>query len=200
MKIGYARVSTHEQNLELQVDALEEAGCEKVFTDEVSGSADERPGLQEALDYLREGDTLVVWKLDRLGRSLTDLVEKVEKLREDGQGFHSLQESIDTTSAGGRFQFHVFSALAEFERDLIRERTRAGLEAARARGRNGWRPPALTEREVEMAADMMAQTSEDGQRVYSATEIADRFDISRQTLYRYVSPEGCIRKLPTNES
>lgn len=167
-----------------------------MFPDQVSGAADERPGRQEAMDYLREGDTLIVWKLDRLGRSLTDLVEKVEQLRGKGQGFHSLQESINTNSAGGRFQFHVFSALAEFERDLIRERTQAGLEAARARGRHGGRPPALSKREVEMAADMMGTTTDDGQRVYSAKEVAQRFDISRQTLYRYVSPNGDIRKLP----
>ncbi len=142
-RIGYARVSTGEQNLDLQLDALNNAGCSKIFTDELSGAKTDRPGLTEALNYLRAGDTLVVWKLDRLGRSLKDLIEHVEHLKSNGIEFKSLNESIDTASPTGKFTFHLFSALAEFERDLIRERTRAGLAAARARGRIGGRKKAL---------------------------------------------------------
>ena len=149
MLIGYARVSTGEQNLDLQVDALKEAGCEKVFTDEISGAKSERPGLQDALEYLREGDMLVVWRLDRLGRSLKDLVQKIEDLQNRSIGFRSLQESIDTASPSGKFQFHVFSVLAEFERDLIRACTQAGLRAARARGSHGWPAQADDAREAE---------------------------------------------------
>lgn len=137
MLIGYARVSTHEQSLSLQLDALRKAGCRKVFDDKVSGAGSERSGLKAALEYAREGDTLLVWRLDRLGRSLKDLIETIGDLEKRGVGFRSLQESIDTTTSGGRLIFHVFGALAEFERNLIRERTRAGLEAARARGRKG---------------------------------------------------------------
>ena len=139
MKVGYARVSTHEQNLDLQEDALKEAGCERIYRDRVSGAASDRPGLQNALDYVREGDTLVVWRTDRLGRSLKHLIETVTTLEERGVGFQSVQESIDTTTSGGRLVFHIFGALAEFERNLIQERTRAGLAAARARGRKGGR-------------------------------------------------------------
>src|ERR671917_2418146 len=142
MQIGYARVSTEEQTLNLQLDALHAAGCEQIFTDWVSGARAERPGLANALGHLREGDTLVVWRLDRLGRSLPHLIETVTALAARGVGFRSLTESIDTTHSGGKLIFHIFGALAEFERDLIRERTRAGLAAARARGRNGCRPHA----------------------------------------------------------
>jgi len=150
MLIGYARVSTHEQDLSLQLDDLKRAGCEKIFEDKVSGAKTDRPGLQEALEYVREGDTLLVWRLDRLGRSLIHLIETVSQLEERGIGFRSLQESIDTTSSGGRLVFQIFGALAEFERNLIRERTLAGLSAARARGRTGGRPKALdaTKREL----------------------------------------------------
>ncbi len=132
MKVGYSRVSTHEQNLSLQKDALKKAGCGKIFHDQVSGAKVERHGLQEAKAYVRESDTLVVWRLDRLGRSLKHLIETVTALEEQGAGFHSLQESIDTTTSGGRLVFHIFGAMAEFERNLIQERTRAGLTAARA--------------------------------------------------------------------
>lgn len=137
MIISYARISTGEQNLDLQVDALKQAGSERISTDEMSGARADRPGITEALQFLRAGDTLVIWRLDRLGRSLKDRVERVEDLKQRSIGIRSLHESIDTTSPGGKFQFHVFSALAEFERDLIRERTMAGLRAARARGRLG---------------------------------------------------------------
>lgn len=135
MLVGYARVSTPEQNFDLQKDALREAGCERFYTDVASGSKAARPGLAEALDYLRSGDTLVVWKLDRLGRSLSHLIEIVHQLQKDGIGLRALQEQMDTNSAGGKLVFHLFGALAEFERELIRERTAAGLKAARARGR-----------------------------------------------------------------
>jgi DNA invertase Pin-like site-specific DNA recombinase len=134
MLIGYARVSSGGQNLDLQVDALTQAGCERIFTDELSGVKVERPGLTETWNQLRLGDTLIVWRLDRLGRSLKDLVQRIEDLQQRGIGFRSLHEAIDTTSPAGKLQFHIFSALAEFERDLIRERTMAGLRAARARG------------------------------------------------------------------
>src|SRR5215216_5603682 len=140
MLIGYARVSTIDQTLALQQDALQQAGCERIFTDTASGARAERQGLDEALDFARAGDTLVVWKLDRLGRSLRHLIETIRQLHERGVGFKSLTEQIDTTTSGGKLVCHVFGALAEFERDLIRERTQAGLIAARARGRHGGRP------------------------------------------------------------
>src|SRR4051812_41575654 len=149
MLIGYARVSTLDQTLALQQDALTAAGCEQLYTDTVSGSVTERPGLTQALSHLRSGDTLVVWWLDRLGRSLPHLIETVSQLQQRGVGFRSLQEQIDTTTSGGKLVFHVFGALAEFERDLIRDRTHAGLAAARARGRLFGRPKVLSPRKVE---------------------------------------------------
>jgi len=144
--IGYARVSTADQTLNLQHDALTQAGCSKIFTDTSSGANTERKGLEDALSYVRPGDTLVVWRLDRLGRSLQHLIETITKLHDRGIGFRSLTEQIDTTTSGGRLVFHVFGALAEFERDLIRERTQAGLQAARERGHRGGRPKALSQR------------------------------------------------------
>jgi DNA invertase Pin-like site-specific DNA recombinase len=188
MLIGYARISTGEQNLDMQIDALKEAGCEKVFSDETSGVKSERPGLQDALEYMREGDTFVVWRLDRLGRSLKDLVQKVEDLQSRNIGFCSLQESIDTTSPSGKFQFHVFSALAEFERDLIRERTQAGLRAARARGRMGGRPREMTPEKLKMAVKLMKDPE------IPIGEICKTLGIAKSTLYRYVSPKGEIRE------
>jgi DNA invertase Pin-like site-specific DNA recombinase len=187
MLIGYARVSTGEQNLDLQIDALKQAGCEEVFTDEISGIKAERPGLQKALAFARSGDPLVVWRLDRLGRSLKDLVEKVEELQKRSVGFRSLQESIDTTSSVGKFQFHVFSALAEFERNLIRDRTMAGLRAARARGRRGGRKHLLTPDQIAMAARLIKT------REVPVSEICKMLKVSKPTLYRYVSPAGDIR-------
>jgi DNA invertase Pin-like site-specific DNA recombinase len=187
MLIGYARVSTGEQSLDLQVDALKQAGCEEVYTDEMSGVKAERPGLQKALAFARTDDTLVVWRLDRLGRSLKDLVEKVEDLQKRGVGFRSLHESIDTTSSVGKFQFHVFSALAEFERDLIRDRTMAGLRAARARGKRGGRRHLLTPDKIAMAARLIKS------RDVPVSEICKMFGVSKPTLYRYVSPTGDIR-------
>ena len=152
MDIGYARVSTGEQTLDLQLDALQVAGCGKVYEETASGAKAERPVLEEVLSYVRKGDTLVVWRLDRLGRSLQHLIDVVAALAERGIGFKSLTEQIDTTTPGGKLIFHVFGALAEFERDLIRERTHAGLAAARARGRLGGRPRKLADpRQLELA-------------------------------------------------
>jgi DNA invertase Pin-like site-specific DNA recombinase len=180
MLVGYARVSTAEQSLDLQLDALRAAGCERLFTDIASGAKAERQGLTEALVYVRPGDTLVVWKLDRLGRSLRHLIEVVTALHERGVGFRSLQESIDTTTSGGKLIFHVFGALAEFERDLIRERTRAGLTAARVRGRKGGRPRAMNETQIAMARAMLAD------RTKPIAEICAALHVSRATLYRYL--------------
>src|SRR5213592_2286566 len=140
MLVGYARVSTSEQTLDLQKDALEKIGCTKIYSDVVSGAKAERKGLQEALEYVRQGDALVVWRLDRLGRSLKHLIETVTALKQQGIAFKSMTEHIDTSTATGQLVFHLFGALAEFERNLITERTLAGLEAARARGRKGGRP------------------------------------------------------------
>jgi DNA invertase Pin-like site-specific DNA recombinase len=148
MLIGYARVSTLDQTLALQQDALTEAGCEHTYTDTVSGSVTDRPGLTQALSHLRSGDTLIIWRLDRLGRSLGHLIETIRVLESRGVRFRSLQEQLDTGTSGGKLVFHVFGALAEFERDLIRERTHAGLTAARKRGRLFGRPHALTSKQV----------------------------------------------------
>src|SRR5438034_790007 len=150
MLIGYARVSTQDQTLNLQKDALEKIGCTKIFTDTISGAATERKGLAEALTFLRDGDTLVVWRLDRLGRSLKHLIETISLLQQRNIGFRSITENIDTTTSGGKLIFHVFGALAEFERDLIRERTQAGLLAARARGRRGGRPMLLNAKQRQL--------------------------------------------------
>src|ERR671938_690727 len=151
MLIGYARVSTQDQTLNLQLDRLKAAGCEKIFTDHISGTKAERPGLTDALSHLRPGDTLVVWRLDRLGRSLPHLIETVNGLQERGIGFKSLTESIDTTTSGGKLIFHIFGALAEFEREIIRERTKAGLQSARARGKAGGPKHKLTQKQVAIA-------------------------------------------------
>lgn len=180
MKIGYARVSTDDQNLRLQTDALSQAGCEKVFQDIMSGAKSKRPGLQEALDYVRSGDTIVVWRLDRLGRSLKDLIEIVNRLEENRIGLQSLQESIDTNTSGGKLIFHIFGALAEFERNLIRERTMAGLAAARARGKKGGRPKALGEKKQALLYQLYDE------RQHSIKEMCDILNISRSTLYNYL--------------
>ena len=180
MLIGYARVSTHEQSLSLQLDSLKKAGCRKIFDDKVSGSGSDRPGLKTALEYVREGDTLLVWRLDRLGRSLKDLIEIIGGLEKRGIGFKSLQESIDTTTSGGRLIFHVFGALAEFERNLIRERTRAGLAAARARGRKGGRPRALDSKKIELLYRLYDE------KKCTIKEICQILGISKPTLYAYL--------------
>ena len=181
MLIGYARVSTQDQNLDLQLDAMKRAGCEKVFSDTASGAKATRPSLEQALSHAREGDTLVVWKLDRLGRSLRHLIDTVQALNGRGVGFMSLQESIDTTTPGGKLVFHVFGALAEFERDLVKERTNAGLTAARARGRKGGRPKALSEKQRQQAKTLIKDPS------ISIGEICNTLRVSRSTLYRTVS-------------
>ena len=180
MLIGYARVSTIEQTVDPQIDALRNAGCKEIFTDKASGSKAERPGLQKALTFLRQGDTLVVWRLDRLGRSLKHLIESVGGLEERGIGFRSLQESIDTTTSGGRLIFHIFGALAEFERNLIRERTMAGLEAARARGRVGGRPRALDAKKTALAYRLYDEKN------HPINDICQMLGISKPTLYAYL--------------
>jgi DNA invertase Pin-like site-specific DNA recombinase len=188
MLIGYARVSTHEQTLNLQQDALQKAGCSKIFTDTASGAKAERKGLEGALTYVRKGDTLVVWRLDRLGRSLPHLITTLTGLEERGIGFKSLTENIDTTTSGGKLIFHIFGALAEFERNLIRERTNAGLIAARARGRIGGRPKALTSRQVRIAQSLYDDPKN------SILEICRTLKISKVTLYRHINTTEGIRK------
>ncbi|MFC7091850.1 recombinase family protein [Halomonas salifodinae] len=187
MIIGYARVSTQDQNPQLQRDALEEAGCEQLFEERVTGTKRERPELQACLRTLRAGDTLVVWKLDRLARSLKDLVELIHDLDERGVGFRSLTEAIDTTSAGGKLVFHIFGALAEFEHSLIRERTLAGLAAARARGRKGGRRPVMSPADVRKAAAMLTDPS------ITKTEVAQHFGVSRVTLNASLEREGLAK-------
>src|SRR3954447_7949462 len=182
MLIGYARISTLDQTLALQQDALSAAGCEQLYTDTVSGSVTERPGLTQALSHLRTGDTLVVWRLDRLGRSLAHLIDTIRDLQQRGVGFRSLQEQIDTTTSGGKLVFHVFGALAEFERDLIRERTHAGLAAARVRGRLFGRPKVLTAQQVKQLQTLVKDDRN------TVTEICETLGISRATYYRYVRP------------
>lgn len=184
MKIGYARVSTDEQNLALQIDALERAGCVRLFQDQASGAKTKRPGLDEALAYLREGDVLVVWRLDRLGRSLQHLIETVALLEERSIGLQSLQESIDTTTSGGKLIFHIFGALAEFERQLIRERTQAGLASARARGRKGGRPKSLDAKKVGLLYRLYDE------KEHSIQEICNLVGISKSTLYAYLRIRG----------
>ena len=178
--IGYVRVSTGDQDAALQLDALEREGCIRIFSDTASGARAERPELSRLFDQLRSGDTLVVWRLDRLGRSLGHLIETVAQLDERGVGFKSLQESMDTTTPGGRLVFHVFGALAEFERDLIRERTRAGLKAARARGRRGGRPSVMSAEKVEVARRMYES------REYTVAAIAATLGVSRASIYRHL--------------
>ncbi|MCP5072658.1 MAG: recombinase family protein [Rhodobacteraceae bacterium] len=180
MLVGYARVSTQNQDSQLQLDALLEASCEKIFEEKASGAQRERPQLKAALEYMREGDTLVVWKLDRLARSLRQLIETVEQMEERGVGFRSLTESIDTTTSGGRLIFHIFAALAEFERSVIRERTTAGLNAAKARGRVGGRPPALSADDIEVARTLLA----DG--ALTTAEVAKRLGVAISTLYKHI--------------
>lgn len=183
MLIGYARVSTQDQTLDLQTDALKRAGCEKIFTDMISGAKSVRPGLQEAMNHLRAGDTLVVWRLDRLGRTLKQLIATITDLSDKGIGFQSLQENMDTTTSGGKLIFHIFGALAEFEREVIKERTNAGLQAARARGRLGGRPTiqSLDPKKVALARRLYAD------RTMPVKEICDTLHIGRSTLYRYIN-------------
>lgn len=188
--IGYARVSTIDQDPALQHNALTTAGCSRIFTDTASGAKADRPELAKTLDYLRDGDTLVVWKLDRLGRSLQHLIEVTNALAARGIGFRSLTEGMDTTTAGGRLIFNIFGALAEFERDLIRERTMAGLTAARAKGKMGGRPPTMSRRKITVAREMYNATDDTGRRIHTVQEIADTVGVSRTTIYRYLGNGG----------
>ena len=174
--IGYARVSTTDQDLALQLDALARAGCARVFEDKASGAKADRPGLAAALGFVREGDILTVWKLDRLGRSLPHLIETVNALETRGVSFRSLTEAIDTTTPGGRLVFHIFGALGQFERDLIRERTRAGLDAAAARGRQGGRKPVVTEEKLRRAQTLLVQG-------LTVREVAARIKVGKTALY-----------------
>jgi DNA invertase Pin-like site-specific DNA recombinase len=187
MKIGYARVSTKEQSFDLQLDALRKAGCKKIYQETVSGTKAARLQLDLMLDNLRAGDVLVIWKLDRLGRSLRHLVELIHGLMEKGVGLKSLNDPIDTTTPQGRLSFNLFASLAEFERDLIRERTQAGLSAARARGRRGGRP-----RGLPSSAEVTARAAETlyTERKLSVRQIADRLGISKSTLYAYLRHRG----------
>jgi DNA invertase Pin-like site-specific DNA recombinase len=180
MLIGYARVSTVDQNLALQRAALTEAGCEKIFTEEISGAVADRPQLADAISYAGSGDTIVVWKLDRLARSIKQLIDTIETLRVRRLGFRSLTESLDTTAPQGRLVFHMFGALAEFERSLIRERTQAGLLAAKRTGRTGGRPPKLTDEDIEAARAMLSNPD------IGVASVANRLGVSLATLYRYI--------------
>lgn len=183
MKIGYARVSTADQHLRMQEDALKQAGCESIYHDVASGAKSDRPGLETALEHLRKGDVLIVWKLDRLGRSLKHLIEMIQDLRDKKIGFQSLQENIDTTTTGGKLIFHIFSALTEFERDLIVDRTRAGLKAARMRGKKGGRPALLSSKEIKK---MMGYYNKEK---ITVDEICKIFGIGRSCFYNYLRKE-----------
>jgi DNA invertase Pin-like site-specific DNA recombinase len=180
MLVGYARVSTQDQDLSLQLDALQAAGCDKVYTEKASGAQRDRPQLQAALEYMRGQDTLVVWKLDRLARSLKQLIETVEQLGDRGIGLRSLTESLDTTTSGGKLVFHLFAALAEFERSVIRERTRSGLQAARRRGRLGGRPPALARQDLVEAKALLRDPA------ITVAQVAKRLGVAPSTLYRHL--------------
>lgn len=181
MKIGYARVSTEEQKLDLQIEALKKAGCKVIYRDHgISGKSLDRRGLEAALAALKKGDTLVVWRLDRLGRSLTKLVELIDRLGDRGIDFYSLSERIDTSSSGGRLVFHMMAALAEFERSLISERTRAGMQAARRQGKHLGRRPSLTAAQVD---DAIAALEVDGENL---VDVAARLQVSTRSLKRLV--------------
>lgn len=180
MLIGYARVSTTGQNLDLQLDALQKLGCDKIFTDKASGAKTERKGLTEALEFIRPGDTLVVWKLDRLGRTLKHLISTIEALSKRGIDFRSLKENLDTSTATGKLIFSVMGALAEFERDILRERVNAGLTAARARGRLGGRPKKLDAKKIEMIRKLYLEGSQ------TINEIAKAFGVNRGSVYNYL--------------
>ena len=198
MKLGYARVSTQEQDLSLQIDALNDAGCSQIYQEKITGGAShkERPQLQKMIGQLRQGDLVIIWKLDRLARSLKDLVSLVNEIQEKGSELHSLNDHIDTTTPHGKFTFHLFAALAEFERDLIRERTKAGLAAARARGRKGGRPKGLSikARQTAIIAEKLYQ---EGQ--LSITSICEQLSISRGTFYNYLRFRGVKTGAPAKQ-
>ncbi|WP_265944258.1 recombinase family protein [Dechloromonas sp. A34] len=180
MLLGYARVSTDDQKLDLQFDALKAAGCEQIFSDKSGGAVNARPGLEEIFKYIRSGDTLVVWKLDRLGRTVKGLVDLVEDLQKRGAQFRSLTDSIDTSTPGGRLFFHIMAAMAQMEKELIRERTQAGLAAAKARGRTGGRKKVMDDSKVAAAKKLLEAGT-------PATEVAKNLGIGRATLYRAIS-------------
>lgn len=180
MKIGYARVSTQEQDLALQLDALTKEGCEKIFQEKASGAQRDRPELKAALNYMRKGDTLVVWKLDRLARSMKQLIETIESFQDQSVGLKSIQDPIDTSSPSGKLVFHIFAALAEFERGVIRERTTAGLRAARERGRIGGRPPSLSAKDLQAARAMLRDSD------ITVAAVAKRLNVAASTLYRHI--------------
>jgi DNA invertase Pin-like site-specific DNA recombinase len=183
MLVGYARVSTEDQDLTLQIDALTKAGCKRIFEDKASGAHSDRPALKKALDFVRKKDVIVVWRLDRLGRSLKDLLEIVHRLDKTKVGLKSLTESLDTTTPGGRLIFHVFGSIAEFERSLIQERTMAGLRAAKARGRTGGRPRSLSEKDIAVAKTLLSNP------VIKVADVCKQLNTSPATLYRYL-PKG----------
>lgn len=178
VRVGYARVSTEDQSLDAQLDALNRVGCHRIYSEHASGAKSDRPELAQALKALRKGDSLVVWRLDRLGRSLPYLVATVAKLAREGMGFESIDERIDTASAGGTLIFHIFASLAQFERQLTSERTKAGLAAGRARGRMGGRPPALTTKQLREAKLLLADPHA------TVTDVAVTYGVSRATLYK----------------
>ncbi|MGH7592450.1 MAG: recombinase family protein [Gemmatimonadales bacterium] len=180
MLVGYARVSTRDQKPHLQLDALKALGCEQIFEEMASGAKRDRPQLMAALNYMRAGDTLAVWKLDRLARSTRQLLETVELLEQRKIGLKTITQSIDTTNAGGRLIFTVFGAIAEFEREIIRERTRAGLDAARSRGRTGGRPRALSDKDLKQARTLLADPE------ITVEDVARRLGVGPSTLYRYL--------------
>ena len=182
MRVGYSRVSTQDQNADLQIDALKGAGCQRIFVEKASGAQRDRPELKAALDFIRANsdDVLVVWKLDRLARSLRQLIETVESLEKRGVGFESLTERIDTTSAAGRLTFHIFGSMAEFERSINRERTRAALQASRARGRKGGRPPSLSPSDLVHAKALLAAPD------ITVEAVAKRLNVAASTLYRHL--------------
>ena len=188
MKVGYVRVSKKDQNPELQRRELEAAGCERIFEERISSRKADRPQLRAAIDYCREGDALVVWKLDRFGRSLKELIKLVNGLNERGVEFVSLRESLDTMTPGGKLVFHVFGSVAEFERDVIRERTMAGLEAARARGRKGGRKPVMDRKKIALASKLMKD------RDVPIPEVCEAVGVSKATLYRHLNPDGTPRE------
>lgn len=191
MLIGYSRVSTDDQSLDLQQDALQQAGCEKIYSDTLGGAKACRPGLQQAMEVLRSGDILIVWRLDRLGRSLKNLISLMEELKAHGIGLQSLCEGIDTTTASGQLVFHLFAALAEFERNLIKERTQAGLSAARSRGRVGGRPKSLDSTKRQLAVRLY------NERKLSVKEICRVMNISKPTLYSYIDEQARLSSSPS---
>ncbi|NIP28454.1 MAG: recombinase family protein [Phycisphaerae bacterium] len=195
MKIGYARVSTKDQDPSLQLDDLKKAGCKKIFQEKMTGSTKERPQLHKMIEQIRKGDVVIIWKLDRLGRSLKDLVQLVNEIQDKGAGLKSLNDHIDTTTPHGKFTFHLFAALAEFERDIIRERTNAGLAAARARGRKGGRPKGLSSK-AQHTAIIAEKLYLEGE--LTIKEICDQLSIAKMTLYSYLRHRGVKIGVPLN--